>query len=304
MRSPALHAASWAKPKIDTGGLVLDLPLWRPDMVALGGNIESGTGTMAVTPVNLAVGANTITATGAGTFIVTMPQGGTVASGTATITGSPVTISAGVATSVTTGVTTGTFTVTTSNIIRSMDSTGHLCTVTGATWGYQGRTFDGDDFIELGNPTALQITGAAITVALWIKFTDANLGTVILSKWGDQSAYIMYFGGAGNPTFAVNTSSSVALTSLSTNNDGAWHFICGFYDGANVNLEVDNVAANTPAAQTGNIASASTTVRIARYGDAFTGYFIGNIGGVFIFNRSLPFTERLRLYQATKWRYT
>ncbi len=144
------------RPKVDMKGCILYTPFYRPDMVAQGGGIVNGTGVLDVSPQGLSVGVNTITATGAGTFIITIPEGGVCASGTATITGSPVTIPAGIATSVTTGVTTGNFTVTPSDIIRSQDPYYRACTITGAPWTAPGyRALDGDDLINFGSSSTL-----------------------------------------------------------------------------------------------------------------------------------------------------
>ena len=110
-------------PRIDTNGLVLHSALWHPRSQARTGVIANGTGTLtAGSPLVLAIGANTIDVSGAGTFLVTMPEGGTVATGTMTVTASPVTIPASVPTLITTTGGIGNITVTVTDNFRSMDS--------------------------------------------------------------------------------------------------------------------------------------------------------------------------------------
>jgi hypothetical protein len=62
-----------------------------------GATMTNGTGTVTGSPITLVEGANTVTVTVVGTFILELEHGtvGTVANGTGTVTGSPVTIVAG-----------------------------------------------------------------------------------------------------------------------------------------------------------------------------------------------------------------
>jgi hypothetical protein len=91
-------------------GETIDLVLSTP---VVGSTCADGTGTCNGSPVTLALGANTITVTAAGTFTVTLGPDitGTATSGTATVAGSPQALVAG-ANVVDTGVTVGTFTIT------------------------------------------------------------------------------------------------------------------------------------------------------------------------------------------------
>jgi hypothetical protein len=74
--------------------------------------LANGTGTATSAPINLAFGSNTITVTGLGNFIVTLPTGmtGTATTGTTTVGSSPFPLVAG-ANTVTTSGSTGTFTI-------------------------------------------------------------------------------------------------------------------------------------------------------------------------------------------------
>lgn len=305
----SLPISSWATPRLQAGGCVLDVPLWRPDMVARGGAIISGTGTMATSPVNLAVGANTITATGAGTFIVTMPEGGTVASGTATITGSPVTINAGVATTVTTGVTTGNFTVTPDNIIRSKDIYKQKITITGATWGVQGRTLDNtDDQIVIDDNNALDfVTATNFAIFAWVKFpTTINAYAPVLNKLqasGSYYGYVLAVVSSGNILFGTHLTSITGTTNSLTT--GTWYLIGVTRDITDnkIRFFVNGVLVETSSSTiTTMVANTNTAV----IGGTNGGYnrFNGICGWVRAWN-SIPTTsEIMQFYQKTKWRFS
>ena len=301
----------WVIPGIDIydPSLVLYAPLWRPDMVARGGSIVNGTGTMDVSPQNLAVGANTITVTAAGTLIVRLPEGGTVASGTMTVTGSPVTVSAGIATTITTTGAIGNITVTPSNIIRSKDRNNHALTVTGATWGTQGRTFDNiDDFINCGASTAFDLT-TQLTIIVACKTTGAG---VLVSKWavatpqrswgftasGAIPQLYLSDDGTGNESQSANTvlsgtGSQIIGVSYSTSDNIAHFYRNGITDGN-----------KTFIAETGSIFVGTANVYVGdEQGGAIGGFFGGDMGDVKVFNRSLSALEHQNNYLATKGRY-
>ncbi len=289
---------SWGTPRIDMGGCVLYAPLWRPDMVARGGSVVSGTGTMAVTPLNLAVGANTVTSLTAGTFTITIPQGGTCASNGATIIGSTVTIPAGVATTVDTGVTTGTFTVTPSNIIRSRDKNNRALTVIDDLWTPQGRDFDGlDDYIT--TPNLFSGTGD-ITIEVWVK---------TISLVADQ--YVVFIGTAGASQgivcevavgyFALAIYGSATLKSNSLVTDGAFHHcVATVYGGSHERIYVDRVLQTATRDDAYDIVAAAVNY-ISSYGGAVP--VDGIIGEVRVYARALSVGEIQQNYLATKWRY-
>ncbi len=303
MRGLKAAISNLQTPRFNLGGCVLYLPLWRPDMVARGGYIASGTGTMAVTPLTLAVGANTVTALTAGTFIVTMPEGGTVASNGATITGSPVTIPAGIATSVTTGVTTGTFTCTPGNIIRSKDTNNQACTVTGAIWTPQGRSFDGDDVIACGNLTALNGV-TALTFEAWMKTTGAGSPALVVSKYtdADNRCHMGSFG----TDFYCNVSNGAAAYGATTITKNIWYHAAMVFDGSQATnatrLRFFKTGVEIALSYTGRV-PATTPVGAFTLGAQSTSYGIGIIGEARAYIRALT-AEIQNLYLATKWRYT
>ena len=295
---------------MDLGGCVFYAPLWRPDMVSRGGSIKSGTGTMAVTPLALAVGANTITATGAGTFLVSSPFGATVATGTATITGSPVTVSAGTTATVTTGVTTGNFTVTTNNVIHSKDRTNHLCTITGTTWSYQGRVWDGNDVISASTVTAGGFFGGAHTLIAWANLGAwANNREIISACKADLASYSMIGFATATKKFTCNVSKAgvgenIVTSSGTYNNDTNWHFLASTVDAdGHINhFLVDGVDMGTTSTFTNDISNIDGFYMGALV--TATNVWYGTIGEGLVYNRELSLGEIEKIRQATKWRYT
>ena len=293
----------WGSPKIDVKSPVLYLPLWHPRMVARGGAIVNGTGTMDTSPTTLAVGANTITATGAGTFIIYCPEGGTCSSGTATITGSPVTLNSGT-TTVTTGVTTGNFTVTSSNIIRSKDNNNHACTVIGATWGSQGRTFDGDDYITAGNAASLQIA-SEITIEAWFYPSVTAAHRTIVGRrqtntnwqFNISNSQKLYWS-RWSATVQLDVSANTAMSTL------AWHHgVVTYSTTAGTKFYLDGQPDGTNATG-GDLDTNATATTIGSFVEGIGSPFEQIIGEVRIYNRALSAVEILQNYNAPKWRYT
>ncbi len=308
MLGPTFQTGGWGRPKLDLGGCVFYAPFSRPDMVARGGAIVSGAGTMAVTPLNLAVGANTVTALTAGTFIVTMPYGGTVASNAATITGSPVTVLAGVATIVTTGVTTGTFTVTPSNIVKSKDSTGHLCTFTGTTWGKTGRDLDGvankialpdSIFAALSSGTIMGwVQSDDTTTDIFICYVNANNYIALAKTAGPRMEARVKFNSIEKyQIFGTNSAFGTGWSHIVWTKTGSTHamFLNGIAQTLTWNVDVDRSA------------YFSNLVGTPQKNELGTAYieaqFDGKFGEFYVFNRAMSAVEAMHNFQSTKWRY-
>lgn len=297
------------EPKLDLGGCVLYLPLWRPDMVARGGDIVNGGGTMNVSPQALAVGANTITVTEAGTLIVNMPEGGTVASGTMAVTGSPVTVLAGIATTITTTGAIGNITVTPSNIIRSKDNNNHACSVTGAVWTSQGRSFDGlDDKIVVPHATSLSRSGD-MTILAWINFSSllTDYSQIVNKEAVNKVNYMLRFTVGSNYMLSelydgVNNPSATSPATITST--GVWYFVEAIIKaGVTVQCFVD-LAGGTAVADTSGDTTNTTDLYIGtRYTGAANEFMAGTIGEVIIYNRALSDSGRASIKQATQWRY-
>lgn len=183
--------------------------------------------------------------------------------------------------------------------------------VTGRTEGGSAFRFDGStSYVDLGNPTALQITGS-LSVECWFK-TDAAVGNykTLVSKWfsGDSDAsYALHwtdFGGLGfhirNVEGQVLSAHSGATLQL---NDGRWHHVAGTWDGFIISIYIDGQLMGSDSASIfGPISNTTNPVRIGTDNRGFTDrYFEGIIDEVAIYNRALNYFEQESIFGRGKY---
>ena len=177
-------------------------------------------------------------------------------------------------------------------------------TIYGATWT-SGKynpalSFDGvDDYVSMGNPVSLQITGSQITLEAWIKPNAFSGQQGIVGKWifAPNAGYSMTSVDNGVVHFNLNTNINnnvVSGTGVLTAN--VWNHVVGSYDGSNAVIYVNGVAVKTQAV-TGNIQNSVATVFVGYY-EGTNKYFNGLIDEVRIYNRALSAAEILAHYQA------
>jgi hypothetical protein len=199
---------------------------------------------------------------------------------------------------------------------QSLEASPKTCTVTGALWTPQGRSFDGiDDQIlsprhpSWGNP------GNSLTVCVWAKANSLASTPGLAGNFLDgtgrgfhlrfkSTGELDWFVGTGGGT-APETKEATSAAGLITT--GKWHFVAGRYDGAFVDVLLNGQVVCTPTAQTGDVYY-SNDLLIAKYnnnddGSGNANPLNGMIGEVLIYNRALSAGEIMRDYQRTKWRY-
>ena len=287
-------------PTFPRQGLQLYADFWHPDQQP-SGYLNNGTGIATEAGTAFVVGNNTINVTTQGNFQVYVSGSGTATTGTATVSGSPQSLTTGWNTVTVTG--TGTITIALNNVIISKDINAHLMTVTGATWGSQGRTFDGISsvIITSSSPTNLakgvSFGGWASTdnvtqsrQVIVYNGTGASDGYGILvnsNATTDGSISVLY----GAVAFKTSTQlfGSGKHFAFATIGSGTPPTLTIYYDGSSVYTD----SASTPNAPTTN----------ARIGSDAIGFFKGTIGETFIYNKILSSTEIQQIYNATKWRY-
>jgi hypothetical protein len=187
----------------------------------------------------------------------------------------------------------------------SKDLNAHSCTVTGATWGITGRTFDGtDDIINCGSDAVLDGLTSSLTICSWVYANSSGEGGFgrIIEKSGNLDSFM---GGVGAESIYFNIIIGTVPKTPSANlSYGAWHCVIFEYDHANseVFVEVDGVK-GTPVAATGNIDSHAASDFIIGNDSGTARTWDGVIGEVLSYNRALTPAERLNYYQSTKWRY-
>jgi len=160
----------------------------------------------------------------------------------------------------------------TGSTIYSYDTYRRTGTVTEATYGLQGRTFDGtnDKIVITGTVTGVQ------TVIVWVKPSDNTTRSIMDFDTGTHSIEMDGSGdltatGWGTPSFYVDGVSATAITA------NAW----------NCAVVTTATAFNGTAVVLGNEDS----------------FFIGDMGDVLMYDRVLALGEIVNIYESTKWRY-
>ncbi len=176
----------------------------------------------------------------------------------------------------------------------SVDSYSHSNTVTGATWGLQGRTFaGGDDYISI--PYIFYGHSG---------FAWANGTGGIISLNRDDGLGYMTFGMINSTTLRLaihNGSNNVNLDATVTAN---WHFTGYSYGAGGMVIYSDGAVANSNADTRMPYNTTHTHSRIGHAGwaGAFAS-FTGIIGEAAIYGSIPSITKQLQYYLATKWRY-
>lgn len=181
--------------------------------------------------------------------------------------------------------------------LTSKDSNNYTATVTEATWGAGGRTFDPtNDLITIANFTT---TGEA-TVELWLNVTA---GYGVFSRFFKTSGEELAIWAEGSKfNFVIEYGGGIQKKVISTTNipTGVWVYVVGTYDGSNLYL-YENAVQKATAAQVGSIDTVTNSAFINSGGG--TTHWAGIMGEVRGYNRALSPTEITAQYNATKWRY-
>ena len=198
-------------------------------------------------------------------------------------------------------------------------STGYFSTTSQATSSMivpgalgQAVQFDGvDDFINIGHPAPLQITGS-FSIAAWVKadsFPDPD--NAIVSKFGNSAGQYSYFAFVtednGPKQFAVAVSGDgtaiAAQYSSSTVALHRWYHVVGVYDttGPTIELYVDGERNTDNQSLLGTIPASiyETTNDISigkRLSTSFPSQWDGVLDDVRIYDRALSANEVKRLY--------
>jgi len=161
-------------------------------------------------------------------------------------------------------------------------------------WSSHSFSFDGvNDYVSMGNPTELQITGA-LTLSAWIKTSFAGSTTqgIIYKDNGTTGNrdYKLQLTGSGQVLdFRIfNSNTAYSVTGSTNLDDGNWHHVLAvFTPSTSLTVYVDGSqdATNTTSIPT-TIDNDAVDFEIGRRNDS-TFYFDGNIDGVAIFDTEL-----------------
>ena len=188
---------------------------------------------------------------------------------------------------------------------KSVDAYKHTCTVTGALWRPNGRSFDGlNDKLDFGNPTVLT-NFTALTRLLWLKvvgFTGSARGILdgsyAAGTFGDM---IITEGASDNfSIFVKNTGASVVSNVIAYTAD-KWLQIGYSWDGTNITYYKNGAVSGTVDALNGTLACSARALLLGDEGTRDN--FGGEMGEFLIYNRALAAEEISYNYNSTVWRY-
>ncbi len=203
--------------------------------------------------------------------------------------------------------------------IISEDAYGHLCMVTGALWGLDGRTFaGGDDLININSALTPLAATTAGTWSIWANMADVTpaIATRLIS-FGDTNATELIW-------FAVSTAGLLTAqcfkagvgqwridTNASPLADNVWFYATLVQNGTSPVLYINGtIPAQTFITSTDKTVwfSVCTGLDNGRIGCASYNnngnieWFTGTVGAVRLCSRGETTSEILQSYNATKWR--
>ena len=189
---------------------------------------------------------------------------------------------------------------------KSIDPYHHTCTVTGATWGSQGRTFNGTTNRIQTGASSLLSSPTSLSICHWIYPTNTADNKASLSHrsaGGDNWDWYYALSSATTFGFRYWTSGAVFkdCSSAYTIPTTSFSFCVTTFDGTNARHYFNTVlvaTVNQPGAI--NTSSQALTIGDDGFGTAYMG---GRIGEAIIYNRVLSIAEIQHNNLATRWRY-
>lgn len=150
------------------------------------------------------------------------------------------------------------------------------------------------------------VTWSQLTVSVWFKasnLSNANPRLVANSHTdADKKGFQLAFNSGGaTGFFDVGNGTSEGRTTWSQQlSTGVWYHYVGTYDGAVVTAYINGVQVATTAFAGGSVAAgAGPDINVGRNPVYAGDYFVGAVYDVRIYNRALPPSEVLNLYQTT-----
>ena len=188
---------------------------------------------------------------------------------------------------------------------KTADADKHTATVTGATWGITGRTFDGSDD-QMSRTTSTLWVKDAQTPATYIIWFNSDLQGADFDSTRcalAQGRTIFRFDDSSQSGVAGTLGSFlggawVSSTIVPTKN--TWYHAAIAHSGTSLLYYINGVLKST----TANNTEAVTDVQGITVGSGQdTQYFDGTIGEVLVYYRQLSLAEIIHHYNLSKWRY-
>lgn len=168
-------------------------------------------------------------------------------------------------------------------------------------------SFDGtDDYITISSYSNINLNEG--TICAWVKYTDISTNRVVVSYGGNGAdrGFLLQnennvankigfstFRGAGSSSYSSNTVSSPLVNT--------WIYQVGWYNLTQNKIFINGYLHNMTTSTSSSLLSATNLWLGNEPNRSY--YFVGNIGAVHIYNRSLSSAEILSNYYSTKSRF-
>ena len=199
-------------------------------------------------------------------------------------------------------------------VFRSQDPYGHICTNHNALWRPYGYYFDGDDYIDCGRNTALDVGTGDFSSGCWVELGAVVNSQHILSKGsvgaGGKRYRILYETSDDHFYFQLDDNTNETSLKLDTTPQvSTWYFLfCTADRDGNLVGYLQGVSDCTPVANTATLTIDDTTkdfcIGVSSADETSSPLSnSGRIGEVWFYRRVLSATEILHIYNVTRWRY-
>jgi len=195
------------------------------------------------------------------------------------------------------------------SVFKSVDPYGHICTVTNATWGSQGMTFDGvNDSISCGTSSTFDFTTQNFTLTVWVYpvALEAVTRTLLCRSDVGSEGYLARLTNEGRIDFLTwAPAEGRSYTAISVVLINTWCQVTFVRNGtAALFYKNGAVVTNESSGTHNNLVTSAQPLLIGESSvQPSSGDYDGIIGEVSIHNRALSATEILYSYQLTKGRY-
>ncbi len=164
--------------------------------------------------------------------------------------------------------------------------------------GHRGRSvgsFDGSSYVDLGNPTALQLGDTPQTIAVWVKTSVAGSDYIYGTRTAGAGGMSLEMNAAGLLNVRIGTSGN--NTSNTAINDGIWHFVAAVFTGTSgsITYYCDGRVDGTDPTPSGTYVNTIEKFIGARTGP--TSFWNGQLAEMSIYNVGLTQDEVLALYR-------
>jgi len=162
-------------------------------------------------------------------------------------------------------------------------------------------SFDGDDYIDVGNNDSLNIIQGSFSISVWVKSNDANTGrqAIIEKDLAENNGLMLELNSGYTPAGTVtcwegydyDATSEIALSS------NIWHHITVAYDGNERKVYINGILRGMDTDSFGSAGSEPLTIGYADWNNnAYTSAFNGVIDEIRIYSRALTEAEIQALY--------